>query len=211
MALRKTQSFKKVGMVSTESVLKCTGKDWNQWVQLLTKVGALHWEHKQIVAFLKGKFKLGPWWEQGVATGFEMAIGKKIPGYSKTNGFSMTATRTIKISAPELWKILFSQQGLEIWLSPLSEFQAKPGQSFESSLGAFGEIRTIKKNRRLRMTWTEEEWDRPSVLQVTLVPRPKEKSILVIQHEKIPNGRVRDQMRTHWKQVLGRLNEVIDI
>ena len=210
MPAPKSQSWSKVGKVSTESVLKCTGKNWDQWIQILRKAGADHWEHRQIVSFLKTKYRLGPWWEQGVATGFELALGKKIEGYSKANGFSMTTSRTLHVGAPEVWKFLFSEKALSIWLSPLSEFIAKPGQTFENSSGIFGEIRTLKKNSRLRMTWTEAEWEKPSILQVHLVPKGKNKMILVFQQDKLPDGRLRMQMRRHWVQVLVDLIEALD-
>src|SRR5688572_1797323 len=71
--------IEKIGKVKSESVLKCTGKSWAQWIAILEKAGARWMTHKEIVAFLK-KYKLSQWWQQGVATGYEMHIGRKAEG-----------------------------------------------------------------------------------------------------------------------------------
>lgn len=197
--------IEKLGQVTTTSVLKCTGKNWDQWINLLNKAGANQWSHKEIVAYLKKKYKLTVWWQQGVTQGYELAIGKRIEGYSPSSGFATTASKTMPLSAKSVWELLLSETGLSCWLKPFAAFDFHKGQQYEAEGGVYGEVRTFKKNVRVRMTWTEAEWEKPSILQIYIISRPKNKSMLIFTHEKLPNGRVRLKMREHWKSVLGQL------
>ncbi len=106
--------YEKVGRVSSASVLKCTGKSWDQWVELLNNQGAANWTHKEIVAFLKKKYKLGPWWQQGVTSGYEIAIGRKVEGRNDKGEYSIAANRTVPADVKVLWKFLLSEKGLSL-------------------------------------------------------------------------------------------------
>jgi len=194
--------------VTDESVKRHSGKDWQHWKKILDKAGAQEWPRKQIVAYLNTKYKLTPWWQQMVTTGYEILIGKKIQGRNSKGEFAVTATKTLKIAAKELWKILESEEGLAIWLKPLSKFKLKAGAHFESEGGIFGEIRTMKAGLRIRIKWQNENWDKSTVVQVFLVPKGP-KTILVFYHEKLVNGRLRTEIRDHWKQVHKDLEDFI--
>ena len=202
---QKNAQIEKIGRVTSASVHKCTGRHWHQWIRLLERAGAAQWTHREIVAHLKKVYKLSPWWQQGVATGYETHLGKKIPGYSETNGFSTAASRTFPMGTAELWKFIFSAKALKCWLKPLSEFSLQPKAAYEAENGVFGQVRTLKPRERLRMTWQEEDWAKASVLQIAFIPRTAHKSVLVFQQDKLPNGRARAQMRDYWKQVLTEL------
>jgi len=205
------EKFEKLGMVTTASVLKCTGKNWDQWVALLEKAGAARWERKEIVAFLKKKYKLSPWWQQGVTHGYELAVGRRIEGHSPSAGFALTATKTMPIPVRAVWELLLSDRGLACWLQPMGDFDFAKGVQYEAVGGVYGEVRTFKKNLRVRMTWTESDWEKHSVLQIYMVARPKGKSILIFSHEKLPNGRWRLKMREHWKKVLSELARLASV
>ncbi len=59
---KKSAEIQLIGRVSNKSVLKCTGRPWRAWIQLLNGVGAQHWPHREIVLYLKKEHKLTPWW-----------------------------------------------------------------------------------------------------------------------------------------------------
>ena len=201
----KTEEFEKLGRVTSASVQKCTGKSWREWVELLERSGARNWTHGETTAFLKKKFKLGPWWQQGVAHGYEIAIGRKIEGRNAKGEYSTAASRTFAMNRKDAWNFLASKQGLEIWLKPLSTFALKPGSAFETANGAFGEVRTMKAGERARLKWREDDWDKHSTLQVIAIARKGEKSVIVIQHDKLTVSRVRDAYRDYWKKRLDEL------
>jgi uncharacterized protein YndB with AHSA1/START domain len=199
----------KVGRVTTESVLKCTGKNWASWVQILERAGARGLTHKEIVAFLKTKHRLGLWWQQVIASGFETVIGRKIEGRNEKGEYSVAGSRTFAIEKKAAWKLLSSKDGIAIWLKPLSDFHLEPGATFESEGGVFGEVRTMKPGDRIRMTWQESDWEKPTTVQIILVARKNKKCIIGFQHEKIKDARLKSRLRDHWKNVLMELREFI--
>jgi len=206
---REFVKIQKIGRVTSVSVEKCTGKNWDTWVSLLTKAGATHWTHKEIVAWLKKKYRLNLWWQQGVASGFEMHLGKKIEGRDSKGEYSMTATRTMPRSQKKLWQYLNSEEGIKIWLKPLSEVVLENGAQFEIEGGIFGEVRTVKAPVRARLRWQETEWLKPSVLQIYISPRPKDKSILIFSHTQIKDARVKEELRGYWQHILDELVSVL--
>lgn len=201
--------IEKVGKVSSVSVHKGTGKHWDDWIKILDKAGARSLTHKEIVAHLKRKYKLSMWWQQGVTHGYELHIGKKAEGRNLKGEYSTMASRTIPVGVKESWKFLNSSEGLDFWLKPMGRFSIKPKMQFEVEGGIFGEVRTCKVGERARMTWGEEEWLKPSVLQIYLIPRSNVKSIIVFQHDRLPSDRVRLQMRDHWKAVVDGIHEYL--
>lgn len=174
MKKEKEKPILKIGKVSRESVLKHTGKDWDQWTKILDRNGAPGWPHKEIVAFLKKEYKLSLWWQQGVATAYEVFIGRKIQGRNEKGEYATVATRTLPIGNKKLWNFLASERGLDVWLKPMSEMNLAVGQQYETVGGIFGQIRTMVAFRRIRMTWQDCDWDKHSVLQIYLVPRKGE-------------------------------------
>ena len=191
-----------IGKVKSESVEKHTNKGWAEWLKILDKAGAKNWVNKEITAHLAKKHKLSPWWSQIVATGYLIAIGKKIDGVNDRGERSLTATRTMNLSRKKMWEYLESPEGQALWLKPLSDFEFKPKCTFETLDGYFGEVRTVKAPTRARLTWQEPEWDKPTVVQIYVNPRPGEKCLLIFMHEKIRDGRTQEMLRAHWKNAL---------
>ena len=54
------------------------------------------WTHGEIVAFLKVRYKLRPWWQQGVASGFEIATGRRVDGQNTKGLYTTTATKSLQ-------------------------------------------------------------------------------------------------------------------
>lgn len=196
----------RIGKVTSASVFKCTGKNWEQWIGILDEAGAQDWPHREITMLLKNKHKLSPWWQQGVALAYELHHGKRVEGRNLRGEYSTVATKTLPLSSRKAWNLITSEKGMRAWLQPFSPFPWKPGQGFEVDGGIFGEIRTLKPGVRARLTWQEAHWEKPSVVQIHLVPRKGEKCMMVIQHERIPSAGLKEKLRVQWKKALASLS-----
>jgi hypothetical protein len=203
--------IEKIGKVSTESVFKGTKKHWHQWIEILDRAGGRTLEHREMVAFLKRKYKLTSWWQQGVTHGYELHIGRKAEGRNAKGEYSTMASRTLPVNVKDSWKFLNSEKGLELWLKPMSDFELKVKTQFEKEGGIFGEVRTAKAAERARITWQDEDWSKPSIVQIYLIKRPGPKSILVFQHDKLPSDRSRLEMRDYWKAVVDSIFEYLTL
>jgi hypothetical protein len=206
--------YPKIGRITSESVHKGTGKTWDQWVAILDKAGARPWTHQEIVAFLKKKHKLGPWWQQGVAMGYEIATGTRVEGQNAKGEYGLTVTKSIRLDAKKVLKFFMSEEGMAIWLQPLFEVELKPKSTFETQDGYFGEIRTMTKpvqdpskkaakvERRIRMSWQDPNWDYSTSVEMMLVARANGSSIIAFNHGKIKDLRVQAKLRARWRKAL---------
>jgi uncharacterized protein YndB with AHSA1/START domain len=197
--------IEKLGLYTDKSVLKNTGKNWVQWVQILNKDGAAHLSHQEIVALLKKKYKLSIWWQQAVTSGYEVHIGRRREGQNAKGEYQMTATKTFPVDGKTLWKIITSAEGQAAWLKPMTPLEFKIKEAFEVRGGVFGSIRTLKAPARLRMRWQDTEWPKPTVVNIAVVPRSGGKSILALNHEAIKDPRTKEKLRVHWKAALADL------
>lgn len=192
----------KVGLVTSASVEKYTKRGWREWIDILEAKNARTWSHGEIAKFLKTKYRLTPWWQHGVAQGFEIYIGRKGVNRSEKGEWSLTATKSLHVGAAAVWKFLVSAKGQTLWLKPLAPIAVKPKIFFETEDGYFGEIRTMKTARSLRFTWKDPEWAKNSYVTLVIVPRPGEKSLLAFNHGKIPEAATQVRLRERWKLAL---------
>ena len=199
--------IEKIGITKTESVMKHTNKNWDEWVEILSKVGAHQWAFKEIVAFLKKKYKLTPWWQYVITMGYEIHIGRRMEGQNQKGRYTVTATKTAPLGQKKLWTFLTSEEGLNIWLKPLSPVNFKAKTSFEVPGEIYGEIRTMKAPTRARLSWNDQDWDKTTFVQLYLAPRNKDKCLLAFQHENLMDARAKEKMRLYWKGVMDELAE----
>jgi uncharacterized protein YndB with AHSA1/START domain len=189
----------RIGRVTNESVLKCTGRGWNEWISVLDRAGAKSWPHSELVAWLSSKFKQSPWWRQVVAGCYEIHHGKRVEGRSAKGLYSLAAT---KLPQKEAWTLLASEAGLAAWLEPFATFSFKKGSAYEVDGGVYGAVRTVKAPERLRFSWQEEPWAKASVVQLGVVKRPGRKCVVTITHEGIPGETTKAKLRARWKKGL---------
>lgn len=199
------EKIESVVRVSAKSLSKGTGRDWSEWRSLLDKSGAPLWERREIVAFLAEKHRLSPWWRQVVASGYEVLIGRRIEGRNQKGEYALSASKTMKGSRTAVWKLLSSPAGAAVWLAPMSDFKLRKGFVYEREDGVFGEVRTLKAPERFRLTWQDTDWEKASVVQMMLLPRPNGKCVLVFDHQKLREARSRDRLRAYWRDVLNQL------
>jgi hypothetical protein len=195
--------------VSSKSVHKNTGKNWDQWIKILDDAGARNLTHKEIVAFVVKKYKLSLWWRQWVTSGYEVYIGRKIEGRNDKGEYATVATKSFAVEQKKLWRFLLSPEGQKIWLKPLTPIKFHLKEPYEAEGGIFGEIRTMKAPERMRLTWQDTDWEKASVVQLLCHARPNGKTMLGFQHEKLKDARLKKQMLEHWKAVLGEVETAI--
>lgn len=199
----------KLARTSNESIEKNTGKSWDYWVTTLKKDGAEGLSHKEIVQLLKTKYKLKPWWQQVVTGGFEIFIGRRNEGENEKGEYSVTVTKTLPVDQKTLWKFITSPEGLAIWLNPMDELKLAKGSQFEIVGGCFGEVRTFKAPKQIRLRWEDPDWPKKTTVQVFVLARPKNKSMFGLTHENLANPRIKERQRVQWKSAIEHLEMAV--
>ncbi len=203
------KNFAKVGSVSAESVTKHTKKDWQNWVEILSKRGCSSWSHQDLVQLLKKEFRLSIWWQQEVARGYLIAIGVRQPNQTLKGTYTTTVTKSLLTTSKKLFAFLISAEGQAIWLQPLDVVPIKKAQQFECAGGIFGEFRTVTSGKTMRFTWVDEDWPRKTVVQLILYPKPKGKCMMVINHVDLPTSAAKVKMHTRWREAVDNLADTL--
>ncbi|MEO5667472.1 MAG: hypothetical protein ABIR96_05395 [Bdellovibrionota bacterium] len=203
-------TISKLGEVTSASVEKHTKKSWDRWIPILEKAGARAMEHAELVEFLANKHKLSPWWRQIVAMCFEIYSGKRIPGQNLKGKYTLTSTKALACDVKAAWLFILAEEGQRLWLNPLFPVTLIPGNHFETRDGIFGEVRTMKIARRLRMSWQDPDFEKATVLQLHFVPRPKGRCLVVFSHEGLVTARYKSALKEKWKKALQDIAEAIE-
>ncbi len=199
--------IEQIGTITSRSLIKHTKRGWSEWIEVLNKAGAQSLSYQQIVAFLKKKMKSKIWWAHIVANGYEVNQGRRLPGQHLNGTYSVIVTKAFPKSRTQMYQWLTQKDILDIWLKPLSPVKIEKGHVFETADGVFGEIRTFKKNFRIRFTWNESDGEKASIVQLLLFG--DKKCSIGFQHEKLKNAREKAAKREYWKLVIDQLIEKI--
>jgi len=172
---------------SDEAVKAKTGKVWAEWFKILDKAGAKKWAHKEISAFLKDKHKVGAWWCQMVAVGYEHERGLR-QKFQKCDGeFSASGSRTMAAPLAKAFAAWTDEKLRNRWMpdAKMEITSATPGK------------------------YVRAKWDGDSRVAVGFYSRGPEKTQVAVDHGKLPNSRECAKMKVFWFEALNRLERTL--
>lgn len=135
-------------------------------------------------------------------------LNKRPVGRTRDVGFQIGVRRTFTLPLEEAWRLVLSENGLEIWLGAISNPDLAEGTQYQLPDGTRGEVRVFSPNSHLRLTWQPVDWPEPSTIQVRVIPRGH-KTVLAFHQEHLPDSGVREARRRHFETALTRLQSVI--
>jgi uncharacterized protein YndB with AHSA1/START domain len=208
--------------VSNESILAKTGRDWDEWVQVIDGFGGEAMTHKQIAQKLQedqlletglaGKDQNVGWWCQSVTVGYEKIKGRRLLGQSADAGFQVGVHKTIYRPVEEVWELLLAPAGLKVWLGDIPDLILEKKHAYATKGDTKGEIRSFKEGEMIRLTWQSLDTNGKSghitTLQVRTASVGPGKTRLSFHHEKLASAAERERMRQHWQAVAAKLAEM---
>lgn len=175
--------------ISTQAVLKATGKDWSQWIAALDRAGAKGKEHPAIAEMLAARFGVRPWWSQMITVGYEHARKGRVK-HQKADGYSVSASRTLAAPVSVAFLAFFDPATRRRWL---------PDDLH---------IRRSTRDKSLRITWSPER--RPTNLDVNLYAKGERRCAVQIQHDKLPSAAAATREKRAWAARLDRLRSLAE-
>lgn len=128
-------------------------------------------------------------------------------GLTRDAGWQVGVSRTFPVDRETAWELLGSPAGMAVWLGedlpPLTE-----GACYRTSAGTRGEVRSVRPLDRVRLTWQPDGRAAPATVQVTVASAPGGCSVR-FHTERLASEDEREAMRTHWRQVLDRLDSAL--
>ena len=132
---------------------------------------------------------------------------KRPVGLTKDVGWQIGVRRTVPLSVEEAWDLLFSKEGLKVWLGDTAKITFTRNEPYQLKDGTTGEIRVFEKHSHIRLTWDPEGADRPSTIQVRVMPCDG-RCIIGFHQEHLGSAAEREQRRRFFQQVLDKLMEL---
>ncbi len=160
------------------------------WFALLDKKGAKKMTHLEIyylVGSIDGLSALGEWNQNLFTTTYEWNRGLKERG-QKENGFEISVSKTIAVPIQVLYQAWLDEKIRKEWLPEKITF------------------RKATENKSARITWTDDE----TSLSVDFYPKTEDKSMVVVQHLKIPSSTKAAELKTFWINALALLKDQLE-
>jgi hypothetical protein len=169
------------------TILKGSGKSWEDWVQLLDAWGAKERTHTEIARYVNGELGVPGWWAQTVAVGYERARGMRAVN-QRPDGFTVSVSKTIPVDAMTLSKAFTDARARNRWLEKgvLKVRTSQPGRTARFDVG----------DGRVRMV-------------IGLTPKGPKKTAVAIQFERLADREELESFRAEWKQRLAKLADVL--
>ncbi len=174
--------------MSHAAVQTKTGKNWQQWFEILDAAGARKMDHKGIVRVLNDRYKVEPWWRQMVAVTYEQARGLR-EKHQKPGGYEISVSKTVASRLTDLFEAWTEEKTRRRWLR-------------DHALT----IRNATPHKSLRITWT----DGVTHLDVNFYTKGDAKNLVVVQHGKLPDAKAAATMKAYWSEALGRLKRSLE-
>ena len=164
-----------------------TGKGWAEWYQIINDAGGLELNHKEIVAFLKSKYRLSLWWQQMVTVAYEQQVSKR-EKHQRNDSYQISKSWTYDQPLPVLHETWMSPNLRQEWLAHASLIVGK-----------------LNKQKFLRLKWIDSK----TIVDVRFYAKGKKKTQLIIQHSKINDLKQTELLKNYWQKQLNNLAVVL--
>jgi hypothetical protein len=172
---------------SEAAIRRTTGKGWDDWFRILDAWDGTSRSHREITEYVSKEFGVPGWWTQSVAVGYERARGMRAT-YQTASGFQVGVSKTFPVGVRDLSRMFEDARRRSRWLEA----------------GTL-KLRTGRPGTSARYDFR----DGTSRVMAYFESKGRGKSTLSIQHEKLPSAEAVEEMRSFWKERLGRLGEIL--
>ncbi|MFI5312206.1 MAG: hypothetical protein ACHQQ3_13280 [Gemmatimonadales bacterium] len=173
--------------MSDASVKAKTGCPWERWVRALDRLGAPEMSHRDIVAVVKTKYKVGPWWSQMVAVGYERIRGVRARGQKRDGTYEATRSRTFAVPVTKLFEAWADPDLRRRWLD-----------------GATVTMRRATTPKSMRLDWSGH-----GIVAVGFTAKGASRSTVALAEAKIPDRETAARIKQYWSERLEALGDVL--
>jgi hypothetical protein len=174
--------------LSSEKLVEATGRNWEQWLELLDQAGAIKRTHTEIARWLTDEQRVPGWWAQSITVGYERARGLREPG-QRANGWSVSASKTIDAPVERAFEAFQRDSLLEKWLP-------------DAKLS----LRTATAPVSARYDWG----DGSTRLAVSFESLGPSRCRVRLEHEKLPDAQIAERMQVWWRERVTALKELLE-
>jgi uncharacterized protein YndB with AHSA1/START domain len=179
----------RIAGTSDEALKAKTGRPWDEWFALLDEAGALEMEHPEIARYLSEQHGVPGWWCQKITGGYEQERKGRLK-HQMPDGYQVGASKTVQAPLAELYAAWNDETRRHRWL-------AEPGL----------QVRKATPEKSLRIAWI----DGKSRVDVLFIAKGERRSQVNLQHSKLAEAGVAEQMKAYWAEAMERLKEYLEM
>lgn len=180
-------NFAQLAGMSDAAVCARTGRTWAGWVEALDGVGAEGWPHRRIAQCVHEQFKIGDWWGQTVAVGYERIKGLREIGQRRDGTYEASRSRTFPVPVDRVYRALTVARIRNRWL---------PGIKLT--------IRKATPYKSVRITWEDQ-----TSVDVGLIPKGEARSAVQVSHQKLAVKEDIARRKAYWGERLEALASLL--
>jgi hypothetical protein len=171
--------------MSDAVVKKATGRNWVQWFRVLDHFPKSK-AHAERAQWLYDHHLKKGWWCQMVTVTYEQAQGLRAK-HETTEGWQVSGSKTVPISVSKLY---------DWWVSAKKRGQWLPKKDFR--------VTSATKDKYLHLDWPGD-----TKVDINFWPKGAKKTLVQVQHRKLPTAAAGRVMKVFWKAKLDRLAELL--
>jgi uncharacterized protein YndB with AHSA1/START domain len=172
--------------MSDDKVRAKTGRGWAGWTHALDEAGAADLEHGAIARIVHERFEVGGWWAQTVTVGYERIKGLRERGQRRSGTWEVSKSRTFAVPVGILFDACADDRTRSRWL------------------GADPVVTTMTRPRTIRIRWGDG-----TLVALYFTDKGPNKSVVTVQHMKLPDRDTADRLKTHWTERLDALQALL--
>ena len=173
--------------MSDAAIAAKTGHTWREWERVLDRDRAVAMTHGEIARLVKDKHRIGPWWSQMVTVGYERIKGLRERGQRRDGAYEASKSKTLNVPVDVAFEAWADQKTRRRWLR-----------------GVEPRVRTATASRSMRLSWTDG-----TIVAVWFEAKGRAKSVVGVQHTKLPDRAAVDRVKKEWAAHLDALASLI--
>jgi hypothetical protein len=167
---------------------RTTGRDRSEWFAVLDDWGAAGRPYREIADWLTGVHGISNWWAQKLIVEYEQERGVRAPGIRAGGTFEIGASKAINVAVPSASDAFLDAAQRERWLS-----------TPETSVVASGPAWLVRA-----------EADDGSRLQVDFRAQGSQKTLVVLNHLRLPDADTAARAKAQWRKRLTDLKATLE-
>lgn len=169
--------------VTSERVSDATGRDWDEWCDLIDAWPGHLDGHTAIARHLQDDHGIDGWWAQCITVGYERITGLRLPHQMADGTFSVSKTMTISLDAERLRAWLLDEDSRQdLFPGTDTDVRSRPGS----------------KSVRLAIG--------PGAALFSIAERADGRSSVTVSHERLPTVDEVERWQFYWSEWLQALD-----
>jgi uncharacterized protein YndB with AHSA1/START domain len=173
----------------TGGVRRGTGRDRDEWFELLDEWGAVGRQYREISDWLVAEHDLSRWWAQKLIVEYEQTRGLRPPGIRPDGTFEVSASKTVAVPIKRLFDAFMDTRQRNEWLTD----------------GKMS-LRTSQPHRSARFNWE----DGSTRVKVEFIDKGQAKSTVAVAHERLADADQAEATKAMWKERLAELKSFLE-